>query len=226
MTLNSIIASIIGAISTFNPYNFDNEPVEPHIKEASNLSKELISYGKEEGLHLSGYGGALAKEVNCISFYYSEEGFPDITQARDLFVNIHNHFSKKIKEHQSIQQYLSLEPFYKDHLEVCVGFKDPVSLKFPDTWIASVTEKNGEILYFSQDERYSPCLVCLHKETWEEALEKYSPMSISDAVKALPSSSSPSPYSEMVSSLAKEKQKEKAQRLEKARNRAHSPTQN
>lgn len=124
---------------------------------------------KERELILIGTGGGMMHNIRmmAMSFVYKHE--IDVDEGRTLLIAALGEYIEAVNTNEEIRPYLANYPFDPKNIEIRIFIHNPDNSNVEEGKISVISAING-ILKYDADEGYG--YKRIHRETYEEALEK------------------------------------------------------
>ena len=123
------------------------------------------------GLTLTGYGGAMANDIQSVTLRFLSKNILNVREARILYVEMMENFLCRVNSHGKIRPYLHDFPFGIDNIKLTIGFVDSEGHTRRDGGLTLMfIGKNHELFYCGYDSNAED-FYDLHQELYEEAFK-------------------------------------------------------
>ncbi|MBX9744814.1 MAG: hypothetical protein K2X08_06345, partial [Chlamydiales bacterium] len=135
------------------------------------LYKTAQALKKEKSLYPCGSGGQTKYTIQmlALSFFYYD--LLTIEKARKLVIYAAQKLADEINSETRIHPYLYQYPFSPTHTEIRICSQNKNHLPIPPKYITFVSLAYGVVEY-KIDDPQTAGLITIHRETYQEALEK------------------------------------------------------
>ena len=121
-------------------------------------------------LVLSGYGGAMANDIQSVSLDFVSFDALSMDEARALYVNIAEEFLQRINCHEEIRPHLHDFPFEIDNIELTIGFENAERKIIEDGHVALMFIGRNQDLFYRGYNPETEEFYSLHREPYREAV--------------------------------------------------------
>ena len=150
-----------------------NVSYQPSEKEhlTNIVSKEVaIQLKNELGLTPCGSGGQAMDQVKMLALAFNYHEPLDIETGREFLVAAVEKFAAEINSNEAIRPYLNNYPFGPKNIEIAIYIQDLNGRDMGPEELCVIVARRGILEYEIPDGKFA--LKTVHKETYEEALEK------------------------------------------------------
>lgn len=143
-----------------------------YCKMVSRITKDYLKESAiPRRLLLTGYGGAMMKDVEEVFLTFLSFDALNVDKARILYVEMMEEYLKKINHHDKIRPYLHNFPFIIDNIKLDIGFEDCKRKITQDGHVAFIFMGRNHTIYYDAYDPETEEFYSLHRESYEEALK-------------------------------------------------------
>lgn len=144
---------------------------DPSEKILNKIIQEYIDEMDEKyGLTCSGSGGTTHDKIESIHLSLIAFRRASLEEARQIHVGASERLIEMINNNRDIRPFLNNHPYSKENCSVSISYRRPQETHFSDGSVAVSIYGKGKIFYESR-EIFTPGLVSLYEESYEEALQ-------------------------------------------------------
>ena len=150
---------------------FHSRPSEKEKIATEIQSKTAKKLKNEMGLIPFGFGGAMMYQIKELGLTFQYNHPVDLQQARSMLVNAVNVFLNEINSNEKVRPYLIQFPFDSKNVEIMILLRNPDRSKVDREELSLIVCEKGILKYKTYDAD-SYLLTTIHKETFEEAVQR------------------------------------------------------
>ena len=175
--LLSLFILFMGCEKSSNPLISQKEALanEVTIKAANRLKKE-------KDLRPCGFGGGAMYEIRMLALSFNYYHDLSLEEGRELLLYAVDTFLEEINSNEEIKPYLLNYPFGPKNVEIRIFPRNQNGSSLTSEQFCWITAVGGDFQYNLQNPGSEKTTIA-HKETYQEALEKFSHHTLNQSIK-------------------------------------------